>query len=191
MKIRQNLKIWHACKDMSRVNIYDKLPSHYLTSTPKTVSRMLEWRSAMFLQICARYSRTSSMKVSQLTLLQGAGHSSQELCSILQWTELWTEFSPSLLHPPHIGVKNTVFLGKDPSFWRATQFRQFLLYTGVLVLKDVTPSRARYIHFLKLSVNMRMLLDVELSHGLHLPEDVVNLGCSLNHINSLGEGGLV
>lgn len=107
---------------------------------------------------------------------------------------------------------------KDLSFWKATEFRQFLLYTGVLVLKDVTPSRAHYTHFLKLSVSMRMLLDeddvrrvgnVELSrrllrefndesgdlygdyfavyniHGLlHLPEDVVHFGCSLNHINS-------
>ena len=42
--------------------------------------------------------------------------------------------------------------------WKATEFRQFLLYTGPLVLKSVL-NEDRYTHFLTLSLAMRIMLD--------------------------------
>lgn len=46
--------------------------------------------------------------------------------------------------------------------WKATEFRQFLLYTGVVILQEVLPKRL-YMHFLCLSTAIRILLDDELS----------------------------
>ena len=42
--------------------------------------------------------------------------------------------------------------------WKAVEFRQFLLYTGPLVLSGVL-SKRRFCHFLLLSVAIRLLLD--------------------------------
>jgi hypothetical protein len=42
--------------------------------------------------------------------------------------------------------------------WKATEFRQFLLYTGPIVFKDVLPFRF-YKHFLSLTVAISILLD--------------------------------
>lgn len=42
--------------------------------------------------------------------------------------------------------------------WKATEFRQFLLYTGPVVLKSVLPN-ATYRHFLSLSIAMSIMLD--------------------------------
>lgn len=42
--------------------------------------------------------------------------------------------------------------------WKATELRQFLLYSGVVVLSGVIPW-ALYVHFLALSVAMSILLD--------------------------------
>ena len=42
--------------------------------------------------------------------------------------------------------------------WKATEFRQFLLYTGLVVLKNVV-SKDLYYHFLSLSVAVAVLLD--------------------------------
>ena len=41
--------------------------------------------------------------------------------------------------------------------WKATEFRQFLLYSGPLVLKDILPSQA-YVHFLTLTLGISILL---------------------------------
>lgn len=50
---------------------------------------------------------------------------------------------------------------KDVQRWKATESRQFLLYTGIVVLKEILPSD-HYIHFLSLSISIRILIDEEL-----------------------------
>lgn len=47
---------------------------------------------------------------------------------------------------------------KDLERWKVTELRQFLLYTGPFILKNVL-SPERYSHFLKLSLALRILLD--------------------------------
>ena len=47
---------------------------------------------------------------------------------------------------------------KELKRWKATEFRQFLLYTGPVVLKHVL-SEEKYEHFLCLSLAMRIVLD--------------------------------
>ena len=47
---------------------------------------------------------------------------------------------------------------KELKRWKATEFRQFLLYTGPVVLKNVL-SQEQYQHFLCLSLAMRIVLD--------------------------------
>ena len=42
--------------------------------------------------------------------------------------------------------------------WKATEYRQFLLYTGIVVMKDNTPSNKHYRHYLKLALAMRFML---------------------------------
>lgn len=42
--------------------------------------------------------------------------------------------------------------------WKSTEWRQFLLYTGLVVLRDVL-SPEEYNHFVSLSVAMSILLD--------------------------------
>ena len=45
--------------------------------------------------------------------------------------------------------------------WNATEYRQFLLYTGPIVLKNVLKEEC-YVHFLCLSVGVSILLNVRL-----------------------------
>ena len=45
----------------------------------------------------------------------------------------------------------------DIHFWKATEFRQFLLYVGPVVLKDALPNNI-YNHFIKLSFSISILL---------------------------------
>ena len=46
---------------------------------------------------------------------------------------------------------------KDLDRWKATEFRQFLLYTGPIVLQDIISDNA-YEHFLALSITLTILL---------------------------------
>ncbi|XP_011859938.1 PREDICTED: uncharacterized protein LOC105557334 [Vollenhovia emeryi] len=50
---------------------------------------------------------------------------------------------------------------KDIDRWKATEFRQFLLYTGIVVMKSVLPINC-YNHFLCLSVAIRILSNQQL-----------------------------
>ena len=50
--------------------------------------------------------------------------------------------------------------------WKATEFRQFLLYTGPLVLKGVV-TRAAYGHFMALSVALSILLNSDVKVREH------------------------
>ncbi|KAI7810644.1 hypothetical protein IRJ41_004681 [Triplophysa rosa] len=50
--------------------------------------------------------------------------------------------------------------------WKATELRQFLLYTGPLVLQDVL-SQEQYYHFLSLTIGMSILLDENDSRRAH------------------------
>lgn len=49
----------------------------------------------------------------------------------------------------------------DIDRWKATELRQFLLYTGIVVMKSVLPTNC-YNHFLSLSVGIRILTDEQL-----------------------------
>ncbi|KYM96522.1 hypothetical protein ALC62_12823 [Cyphomyrmex costatus] len=49
----------------------------------------------------------------------------------------------------------------DIDKWKATEFRQFLLYTGIVVLKSIM-TLASYNHFLSLSIAIRILTDPKL-----------------------------
>ncbi|XP_074034714.1 uncharacterized protein [Leptinotarsa decemlineata] len=44
--------------------------------------------------------------------------------------------------------------------WKATEFRQFILYSGIFILKDILP-RPFYEHFLSISIAIRILADEE------------------------------
>jgi hypothetical protein len=69
--------------------------------------------------------------------------------------------------------------------WKATEFRQFLLYTGRIVLEGVLDKRL-YTHFLSLSIAMTILLDpmlvakdVNVSHAENLLKFFAEEGCAL------------
>lgn len=49
----------------------------------------------------------------------------------------------------------------DIDKWKATEFRQFLLYTGVVIMKLVLAPIC-YNHFLSLSITIRILMESEL-----------------------------
>lgn len=50
----------------------------------------------------------------------------------------------------------------DVDRWKATEFREFLLYTGIFVMKNVL-SKVMFDHFLCLSISVRILADTEYS----------------------------
>ncbi|VEN57146.1 unnamed protein product [Callosobruchus maculatus] len=54
---------------------------------------------------------------------------------------------------------------KEVKMWKATEFRQFLLYTGPLVLKDILPKNI-YQLFMTLSVAINLLLTENISNDL-------------------------
>lgn len=54
---------------------------------------------------------------------------------------------------------------KEVKRWKATEFRQFLLYTGPVVLKNVL-TKQKYQHFISLTVASRLLLTENLSEEL-------------------------
>lgn len=60
---------------------------------------------------------------------------------------------------------------EEYSRWKATEFRQFLLYSGPVILENIL-SNDCYQHFLTLSISMRIMLSLD--HG-----------CYLNYANQL------
>lgn len=58
----------------------------------------------------------------------------------------------------------------DVDRWKATELRLFLLYTGIVVLRDSLP-KAMYHHFLSLSVAIRILSSSHLSHLICYAEE--------------------
>lgn len=56
--------------------------------------------------------------------------------------------------------------------WKATGLRQFLLYTGIVVLKNVL-SKECYQHFLALNIAMRILLGSDLSQYLNFAKQLL------------------
>lgn len=84
----------------------------------------------------------------------------------------------------------------DLERWKATELSQFLLYFGPCILKSIL-SKERYIHFLKLSVATRILLQEESNENKydfaqHLLKDFVEditklydqsfLTCNFHHL---------
>ena len=64
---------------------------------------------------------------------------------------------------------------KDLDRWKATEFRQFLLYSGPVVLRNILSNDA-YQHFLALSITLTILLqsDVEVcSHYLEYSQQLI------------------
>ncbi|KAB0795128.1 hypothetical protein PPYR_11967 [Photinus pyralis] len=57
-------------------------------------------------------------------------------------------------------------------FWKATEFRLFILYTGIVVLKDALPERY-YKHMLCLTTSIRILCSVHHKHMLNYSEKLL------------------
>lgn len=54
----------------------------------------------------------------------------------------------------------------EVKFWKATESRQFILYTGIMLLKQFIPTKA-YTHFLCFSVAIRILCDPDLCYDFN------------------------
>lgn len=61
---------------------------------------------------------------------------------------------------------------EDVNRWKATEFRQFLLYTGIIVLKNVI-SEDCYQNFLALNISMKILLSDNHSKYLNYAQDLL------------------
>jgi len=59
---------------------------------------------------------------------------------------------------------------KEVLRWKATEFRQFILYTGIIVLKDILPNES-YNNFLALCISMRILLSENNHHYLNFTRE--------------------
>jgi len=88
----------------------------------------------------------------------------------------------------------------DRCYWKATEFRSFLIYLAPIVLKGIVSSKV-YDHFLALHISISILLrgdfcsNVEMvcsakelllwfvNNCKHLADDVTHHGCSLNEIS--------
>ena len=58
--------------------------------------------------------------------------------------------------------------------WKATELRQFLLFTGIVALKGIVSANL-YVHFLTLSIAMRIYLEPNKEYRNHLKEYAHNL----------------
>jgi len=61
---------------------------------------------------------------------------------------------------------------KEVLRWKATEFRQFILYTGIIVLKDILPNDS-YNNFLALCISMRILLCENNHHYLNFTRELL------------------
>lgn len=57
--------------------------------------------------------------------------------------------------------------------WKATEFRQFLLYSGPVILKNIL-SKDCYQHFLTLSISIRIMLSLDHSNYLHYANQLLH-----------------
>ena len=81
-------------------------------------------------------------------------------------------------HPPHEFSRPPRSITKHLSYWKAHEFRSWLLFYSLPVLLDHLPSL--YLHHFSLLVTaMHILLNAELSHAqLAAAEEMLNLFCS-------------
>ena len=72
--------------------------------------------------------------------------------------------------------------------WKATEFRQFLIYSGPVVLKGILAGEY-YKHFLCFSVAIKILLDADTVFRNHC--DILDQELVMNNLTPLASEGLI
>jgi len=73
---------------------------------------------------------------------------------------------------------------EEYSRFKATEFRQLLLYTGPIVLKNVLSDEC-YKHFMSLNISMRILLSKDHSAYLKYADKLLNYFVKTNYYNTI------
>jgi len=75
-----------------------------------------------------------------------------------------------LLIPKEFARRPRILLDIDR--WKATEFKLFLLYTGIIIMKDILPKKY-YIHFTCLCVAIRIVSDKQYAHLLDYAQSIL------------------